>query len=269
VNQGNSGGPAFNLSGGVVGVNTAIFSPSGGNVGIAFAIPASLAKSVVESLIENGAVVRGWMGVSIQEVTPQIAESLGLEEEQSGAFINDATAGQPAAEAGIQAGDVVIAIDGKRIASPRELARTVAEQEPGKNIEVTVWRNGRTEDISVTVGRMPAPDRTVAAAPDVPSDETTSFGMTVASRRRRPGAGRYRCGARQRGRRERHRAGRRDPRGQLAAGAERAGSHHCGRVCDQCRARRRPRADRARQCQPLRRVADWLIGLGPCALAFI
>jgi serine protease Do len=179
VNQGNSGGPAFNLAGEVVGVNTAIFSPSGGNVGIAFAIPASLAKSVVESLIENGAVVRGWMGVSIQEVTPQIAESLGLEE-QSGAFINDATTGQPAAEAGIQAGDVVIAIDGKRIASPRELARTVAEQEPGKNIEVTVWRNGRTEDISVTVGRMPAPDRTVAAAPDVPSDETTSFGMTVA-----------------------------------------------------------------------------------------
>jgi len=178
VNQGNSGGPTFNLAGQVVGVNTAIFSPSGGNVGIAFAIPASLAKDVVEDLIDDGTVERGWIGVQIQEVTREIAESLGLKE-QKGALINDTVEGQPAAKAGIKAGDVVIAVDGKPVASPRELARVVAAIDPGKKIDVTVWRNGSTQDIEVTVSAMPETDQVAAASPDDNSVEPTSFGLTV------------------------------------------------------------------------------------------
>src|SRR5690606_16235068 len=125
VNRGNSGGPAFHLSGEVVGVNTAIFSPSGGNVGIAFAIPSSIAKNVVQELIENGTVERGWLGVHIQPVNEDIAESLGLDEEK-GALVADAESDGPAAEAGIKAGDVVIAVDGQQVESPRELARMIA-----------------------------------------------------------------------------------------------------------------------------------------------
>jgi serine protease Do len=183
VNQGNSGGPTFNLAGEVVGVNTAIFSPSGGNVGIAFAIPASLAKTVVEQLIEDGSVERGYMGVSIQEVTPQIAESLGLQDAR-GALINSANSGDPAARAGIQAGDVVIAVNGKTIATPRELARTVAAIQPGTEIDVTVWRNGKSQDFSVTLTEMPDTDQVASAAPSAPSQDEggqpASFGLTVA-----------------------------------------------------------------------------------------
>ncbi|WEX07718.1 Do family serine endopeptidase [Chelativorans sp. AA-79] len=181
VNQGNSGGPTFNLSGQVVGVNTAIFSPSGGNVGIAFAIPASLAKTVVQDLIDDGAVERGYMGVSIQDVTPQIADSLGLEEAK-GALVNSVNDGDPAAKAGIKAGDVVIAVDGKPIASPRELARTIASMDPGKDAAITVWRNGKSQDFEVALTEMPAPDQMASAAPGAPSDESgepASFGLTV------------------------------------------------------------------------------------------
>jgi len=182
VNQGNSGGPTFNLAGEVVGVNTAIFSPSGGNVGIAFAIPASLAQSVVQQLIEDGSVERGYMGVSIQNVTPEIADSLGLEEAK-GALINSANEGDPAAEAGIKAGDVVIAVNGTPIASPRELARMVAGIKPGSKIDVTVWRDGKSQDVSVTLTEMPETDQVAAAAPSAPADENgqaASFGLTVA-----------------------------------------------------------------------------------------
>jgi len=181
VNQGNSGGPTFNLAGQVVGVNTAIFSPSGGNVGIAFAIPASLAKTVVDQLIKDGSVERGYMGVSIQDVTPQIADSLGLQEAK-GALINSVNGGDPAEKAGIEAGDVVIAVNGSPIASPRELARTVAAIAPGTNIDVTVWRNGKSQDFKVTLTEMPESDQVAAAAPSAPSDENgqpASFGLTV------------------------------------------------------------------------------------------
>src|SRR5690606_25501805 len=111
VNRGNSGGPAFNLNGEVVGINTAIFSPSGGNVGIAFAIPSSTAKDVVSRLMKDGAIERGWLGVSIQPVTAEIAESLGLEK-AAGALVSEATAGGPGKEAGILAGDVITSVDG-------------------------------------------------------------------------------------------------------------------------------------------------------------
>ena len=174
VNRGNSGGPAFNLSGQVVGVNTAIFSPSGGNVGIAFAIPANLAKTVVQELIETGTVERGWLGVQIQQVTDRIAESLGLDEEK-GALIVDANEGEPAAAAGIQPGDVIVAVDGESIDSPRTLARVIAEREPGQTVDVTLWRDGESRQIGVELGEMPGEEQLAAAAPG----GAGPFGLTV------------------------------------------------------------------------------------------
>lgn len=179
VNRGNSGGPAFNPAGEVVGVNTAIFSPSGGNVGIAFAIPANLASSVVQDLIEKGTVERGWLGVQIQQVTKPIAESLGLKEE-SGALIVDANAGEPAAEAGIRAGDVIIAVDGASIRSPRDLARTIATKQPGQVVDITVWRGGKSEELQVTIGQMPDTEQAVASRPDEGNSATVAdFGLKV------------------------------------------------------------------------------------------
>lgn len=185
VNRGNSGGPAFDLSGRVVGVNTAIFSPSGGNVGIAFAIPATVASDVVNQLIEHGDVDRGWLGVQIQPVNDDIAESLGLERER-GALVSEAQPDSPASEAGIKAGDVVVAVDGEDIESPKALARLIGNLDPGQEVEVTLWRNGETEDVSLTLGELPAPDQ-LAAGPSMPDDEPApqgessleDFGLTV------------------------------------------------------------------------------------------
>ena len=180
VNRGNSGGPAFNLNGQVVGINTAIFSPSGGSVGIAFAIPASTAKDVVNRLIKDGAIERGWLGVQIQPVTKDIAESLGLKDEK-GALISDAQADGPARAAGVRAGDVITAVNGKNVASPRELARLVGNMDPGTNVEVTLWRNGKTETVEVKLGELPGADQQAAAeAPDTQdSNVIENFGLTV------------------------------------------------------------------------------------------
>ncbi|WP_182085617.1 Do family serine endopeptidase [Aureimonas sp. ME7] len=151
VNRGNSGGPAFNLEGQVIGVNTAIFSPSGGNVGIAFAIPASTARSVVQSLRNNGSVQRGWLGVQIAPVTKDIAEALGLKEEK-GAIVTLPDTDTPAVKAGIQTGDVITAVNGETVNGPRELARKVAEYNPGTSIDVTIWRANKAQDIKVQLG---------------------------------------------------------------------------------------------------------------------
>src|SRR5690606_7434522 len=121
------------LSGEVVGINTAIFSPSGGNVGIAFAIPASTAKEVVGNLIEHGSVLRGWLGVQIQPVTDEIAESVGLKQ-ATGALVADAQAAGPARDAGVRAGDVITAINGSTVASPRELARVIGRFAPSTDV---------------------------------------------------------------------------------------------------------------------------------------
>ncbi|MDN2567724.1 Do family serine endopeptidase [Aquibium sp. A9E412] len=184
VNRGNSGGPAFNLAGEVVGVNTAIFSPSGGNVGIAFAIPASIAQNVVQELIEDGTVERGWLGVQIQPVTSDIAESLGLEDEK-GALVAEPTEDSPARSAGIRAGDVIVAVDGEAVDSAKELARIIGNYEPGKSVEVTLWRDGQAETLDVELGEMPGLDRQAMAAPqDEGQDEAAGsaladFGLTV------------------------------------------------------------------------------------------
>ena len=153
VNKGNSGGPAFNLSGQVIGVNTAIFSPSGGNVGIAFAIPAKLADEVVGDLIQNGSVTRGWLGVQIQPLTAEISESLGLELTK-GAIVTSPQEDSPAAVAGVEAGDIITAVDERQVKGPKELARIIAGYTPNSEINLKVWRDGKAQDISVKLGQL-------------------------------------------------------------------------------------------------------------------
>lgn len=153
VNKGNSGGPTFNLEGEVIGVNTAIFSPSGGNVGIAFSIPAALADEVVTELIEDGSVTRGWLGVQIQPVNSEIAESLGLDLE-NGAIVTSTQPNSPAEEAGILSGDIISAVDGNSIKGPKELARAVASFEPDAEVEITIWRDSEKQTIAVKLGEL-------------------------------------------------------------------------------------------------------------------
>ena len=162
MNHGNSGGPAFNLNGKVVGINTAIFSPSGGNVGIAFAIPASTAKQVIADLRDDGNVERGWLGVSIQPVTHEIAESLGMADDE-GAIVAETQDGTPAMQAGIASGDVIVSVDGEKIKSPKELSRKIAGLAPGTKTDIGVFRDGKIRDVTVTLGELPAPDKLAAA----------------------------------------------------------------------------------------------------------
>ena len=184
VNHGNSGGPAFDLNGEVVGINTAIFSPSGGSVGIAFDIPASTAKQVVEDLMKHGTVQRGWLGVEIQPVTSDIAESLGLKSDK-GALVSSAQDAGPGKKAGIVAGDVITQVDGKDVASPKELARMIGAYAPGKSVDVTVWRNGKDETVKVDLGTLPSSDKQASnddngkqAAP-AKADTLADLGLTV------------------------------------------------------------------------------------------
>jgi serine protease Do len=180
VNRGNSGGPAFDLNGQVVGVNTAIFSPSGGNVGIAFAIPASTVKDVVAQLRDSGTVERGWLGVQIQPVSPDIAESLGLGKPQ-GALVSEPQEDSPAGKAGIVSGDVILSVDGKDVASPRELARLIAGINPDKSVELGVWHNGSTKTVEVKLGKMPGSEQHADAGKRAAPAANTldDFGLTV------------------------------------------------------------------------------------------
>ena len=161
INPGNSGGPLVNLRGEVVGINTAIFSRSGGNLGIGFAIPIDLAKEVLPQLIEKGKVTRGWLGVSIQRVTPEIAESLGLER-RGGALVSGVIDGSPAEEAGIAVGDVIVEYNGQRIAESSELPILVARTEVGRTASVTVLRDRKPTTFKVRIGELK--DREVVAS---------------------------------------------------------------------------------------------------------
>ncbi len=180
VNRGNSGGPAFNLSGEVVGINTAIFSPSGGNVGIAFAIPASTAQQVVADLMKDGSVSRGWLGVEIQPVTKDIADSLGLDGAK-GALVSNAQDDGPGKQAGIKAGDVITSVAGKEVASPKELARLIGSMQPGKAVDVVLWRNGKAETVNLTLGALPGGDKQATATQPAPVEPGTleDMGLTV------------------------------------------------------------------------------------------
>src|SRR5215207_574853 len=146
VNRGNSGGPTFDTSGRVIGVNTAIFSPSGGSIGIGFAIPSDTVQRVVDDLKSNGQVTRGWIGIQIQPVTDEIADSIGLSK-ASGALVADVTGDSPAAKAGLKAGDAVTAVNGQSVSGPRELARTIAAIRPGSDAKLTVWRDGKETEV--------------------------------------------------------------------------------------------------------------------------
>jgi serine protease Do len=183
VNTGNSGGPAFNLNGEVVGVNTAIFSPNGGNVGIAFAIPSNVVKQVTGQLIEKGSVTRGFLGVGIQDVTRDLADGVGLDRAR-GALVTEPSAGGPAESAGIRSGDVITAVDGDSIDDALDLSRTIAGKSPGTTVDVTLWRNGREEQVQVTLGTLTEQEPEAAPAEpaqpeEPPAPAPSSVGVTV------------------------------------------------------------------------------------------
>ncbi|MDI7861245.1 Do family serine endopeptidase [Rhizobiaceae bacterium n13] len=183
VNRGNSGGPTFNLNGEVVGINTAIFSPSGGNVGIAFAIPASTAKDVVADLMKDGKVDRGWLGVQIQPVTKDIAESIGLSD-ASGALVVEPQENSPGLKAGIKEGDVITAVNGETIKDARDLAKRIATFAPGTKVDVSIWRDGKAESLAVTLGELPTDQKQASADEDsqqetAPSTEKALAGLGV------------------------------------------------------------------------------------------
>src|SRR5947209_3133297 len=154
VNKGNSGGPAFNTGGEVMGVNTAIYSPSGGSVGIALAIPASTVKNVIAQLKDKGSVSRGWIGVQIQPVTTEIADSLGLKKAE-GALVAEPQANGPAAKAGIESGDVITAVNGETVKDARELARTIGGLAPGNAVKLNVLHKGQDKVVNLTLGQLP------------------------------------------------------------------------------------------------------------------
>ena len=189
VNRGNSGGPTFNAQGQVVGVNTAIFSPSGGSVGIGFAIPADTVKSVIAQLKDKGTVARGWIGVQIQPVTAEIADSLGLKTPK-GALVAEAQANSPAQEAGIKSGDVILGVDGEKVEGPRELARKIASLGPNAKTDLTVWHGGSEKTVSVKLGTLP-PDKEAKADIDMDSGKSSlaSLGLSLAPAASVPGAG--------------------------------------------------------------------------------
>lgn len=162
INRGNSGGPLFNMEGEVIGINTAIISPSGGSIGIGFAVPSSTAAPILAQLQEFKEVRRGWIGVRIQQVTDEIAESLGLGKAR-GALVGSVSEGGPAAKAGIKAGDVVVRFDGKDVKEMRDLPRIVADTPVGKDVDVVVVRKGKEETLKITIARMPEEEKEAAA----------------------------------------------------------------------------------------------------------
>ena len=188
VNRGNSGGPTFNLEGEVVGVNTAIYSPSGGNVGIAFAIPAKTASEVIEQLKSGGSVNRGWLGVKIQNVDEDTAASLGLNEPK-GALVSEVTAGGPAAAAGLQNGDAILSVNGNKVADSRDLARQIAGYAPNAKVDVRILRGQKEQTVAVKLGLFPsgkelAKVETGKPAAEPQSTEMDQLGLSVA-----PGTG--------------------------------------------------------------------------------
>jgi serine protease Do len=190
VNKGNSGGPTFDTDGNVIGVNTAIFSPSGGSVGIAFAIPADTVNSVVNQLKEHGSVTRGWIGVQIQPVTQDIADSLGLKKAE-GALVAEPQADSPAKKAGIEAGDVITAVDSKQVKDARDLAKRIGALAPKTSVKLTILHNGSEKTVTLTLGELPnnKEARADTVTPDNSTADLAKLGLTLAPAARVAGAG--------------------------------------------------------------------------------
>jgi serine protease Do len=181
INRGNSGGPTFDRGAEVIGVNTAIYSPSGGSVGIGFAVPSNVAKNVVQQLKDTGHVTRGWLGVAIQGITPAIAKSLGLNSDQpSGALVASVTPNSPAAKAGVKQGDVITAAGGHPVKEVGDLPRIVAAAAPGQPLDLTILRGGKETKLAATLGELSeSPKQTAAVTPD--EDRTGALGLQFAA----------------------------------------------------------------------------------------
>jgi len=189
VNKGNSGGPSFDVEGNVIGVNTAIFSPSGGSVGIAFDIPADTVKNVVAQLRDKGSVTRGWIGVQIQPVTSEIAEGMGLKK-AAGALVSEPQPNSPAAKAGIESGDVITSVDGNAVSDARDLARRIGTMAPGTSVKLGVLHQGQEKTVTVTLGTLPnekaaANQEKSGAGPD---NDMPKLGLTLAPSNKMSGA---------------------------------------------------------------------------------
>jgi len=191
VNKGNSGGPTFDTEGNVIGVNTAIFSPSGGSVGIAFAIPADTVTGVIGQLKEHGSVTRGWIGVQIQPVTQDLADSLGLKKAE-GALVAEPQANSPAQKAGVEAGDVITSVDGVPVKDARDLAKRIGSKAPKTTVKLTVVHQGAEKLLNLTLGELPA-QREARATPQEDSDSGAAdigkLGLTLAPASKVAGAG--------------------------------------------------------------------------------
>jgi serine protease Do len=189
INKGNSGGPAFDMNGNVIGVNTAIYSPSGGSVGIGFDIPAGTAKLVVSQLKDKGYITRGWLGIQIQPVTADIADSLGMKQAH-GAMVENPQDGSPAAKAGVEAGDVITAVNGASVKDSRDLARNISMMAPGTSVKLDILRKGETKTLTVALGEMPN-DRHANADENSPKamSGTPHLGLRVAPAGEVEGAG--------------------------------------------------------------------------------
>ncbi len=180
INRGNSGGPTFDTQGNVMGVNTAIFSPSGGSVGIGFDIPAATAKNVIAQLKDQGHVTRGWLGVQIQPVTSEVADALGLKQ-AAGALVTEPQSGSPAAKAGVKAGDVIVSIDGTSIKDSRELAQRIGTMSPGASVRLNVIRDGSQQTVNVTLAQMPNQQQAQAGSEQQDSSQSTPrLGLSLA-----------------------------------------------------------------------------------------
>jgi serine protease Do len=187
INEGNSGGPLFDQHGAVIGINTAILSPTGGSVGIGFAIPSDMVKRVVDQLVASGKVVRGYLGVSAQQISPQVAQAMGLptdDPSSDGALVAAVSPGSPAFRAGLQPGDVITAVNGATVTNPGDLAADIANVDPGHDTTINYLRNGKSNSLSVAVATMPAnPDaafQTGSATPKAPAAGHASLGLTLA-----------------------------------------------------------------------------------------
>jgi len=180
INPGNSGGALVDVDGRLIGINTAILSRSGGNQGIGFAIPSDLARTVMTSLVEYGHVTRGYLGVMIQNVTPELAKQFNLKSD-NGALVGDVVPNGPAAKAGFKDGDVVVRFDGQKVRGSRQLQLTVAESKPGSRVPVEVLRDGSTKTLEVRIGRLPGPEHMASANNGNGEDTGTLNGVGVSN----------------------------------------------------------------------------------------